>query len=182
MSQEIPDVIVLKSGYFIEGIGLVPRVKGLYRDHTPGRFRWVVKPNNDNGGVYSVFYDRAHGNSSAKSYKEAMKFLYSHSELLSPGTRRVLHERATKKIKMGEPGIHMSISHRGNLDYYTVIVGRMAEVPAVGFYAGNDNTKDKYMKQAVELARVERGITVRKYRRKRKVKLSDAMPWKVEGL
>ncbi|MCY1279645.1 hypothetical protein D9M68_18040 [compost metagenome] len=182
MDSNASDVMVLSTAYFIQDIGLVPKVKGLYRDHTPGRHRWVVSHNNDTSTKSNaVFYDRVHGNAQT-SYKEAMKYLYSISEIVLPGTRRVLHERANKAIKVGEPGICVSVKDTGMVQYYYICVGKMAEVPAVYFCGGNSRDKDDRYVEAIAAARVERARTVKKYRGKRRVKLSEAMPWKIVAL
>lgn len=176
------DVMVLNSGYFIQNLGLVPRVKGLYRDHTPGRHRWVVGHNNDTStSSIAVFYDRVHGTAAA-SYKEAMKFLYAHSELLAPGTRRVIHEQARKAVKLGEPGICVHTVVQGNREYFSVRVNPMAEVPGKLFYIGRLKENDTRLETAIALGRSARAAIVKKYRSKRKVKLSDVMPWAVNGL
>lgn len=182
MDSNASDVMVLSTAYFIQNLGLVPKVKGLYRDHTKGRHRWTVSRNNDSKAISNtVFYDSVHG-TAAQSYKEAMKCLYANSELLAPGTRRVLHERDTKAIKVGEPGVCVSVRDTGKVQYYYVCVGKMAEVPAVYFCGGNSRDKDNRYVTAIAAACAERAKTVKKYRGKRRVKLSEAMPWAVPGL
>lgn len=175
------EVIVLESGFFVDGIGLVPRVKGLVRDNQKRLCRWDVRPNNDNDAKREVFYDSAYGSAGA-AYIAAMNYLYAHGPLLAPRTVTHLKERATKKYKVGVPGVCVNERVCGSNTYYSVHVGKMAEVPAVYFYVGKLDKDSTPLQDAILLAKRERQVTVTKYRRKRKVKLADVMPWAVKGL
>lgn len=176
--------MILKTGYIIHDLGLVPRIKGLSRDPHSGRDRWVVNPTNSNTvEERTVFHDGCYGQSAAMSYKAAIEFLYAHSErLYTGGMRRTLHERRDKKNKTGTVGVCLNITHRGNLDYYCVVATPLAEQPGMMIYAGNENTKDKYLAAALVLAKDHRDNAVHKYSKRRRVKLKDAMPWRIPGI
>lgn len=174
-------VMVLQSGYVVDGLGLIPRIKGLYRDQTHRRERWLVRLNTAKGMVRAGFYDSAFGGA-AWSYKAAVKFLYSHGELHRQGTRKTLKERRDKKNKTGVPGVCVRVQHVGKLDYYCIVVTPLAEQPGKWIYAGNENTAKLYMRAALVLAKDLREQSVFNYRRNRRIPLKDAMPWQIPGI
>ena len=178
----IMSVMVLKSGYIVDGLGLVPRIKGIYRDNSERRERWVVSPTNDNKLTErAYFHDSTYGDADL-AYKAAVQYLYSYGELFQQGMRRMLHERRDKKWRTGTVGVCVRVQHRGNLDYYTIIATAIAEEPGCIVYAGNDNTSDNYFEAAMHLATDHRVRDVKRYVKKRRVKLKDAMPWQIPGI
>lgn len=175
-------VLVLDSGYIVDGLGLVPRIKGIYRDQSEGRERWVVSPTNDNNlKERAYFHDNVYGDAD-EAYKAAVKYLYEHGELFQQGMRRMLHERRDKKWKTGTVGVCVHVQHRGNLDYYTIVATPIAEQPGCIVYGGNTNTHDNYFEAAIQLATDHRCKSVKRYVKKRRVKLKDAMPWQIPGI
>jgi len=175
-------VLVLDSGYIVDGLGLVPRIKGIYRDQSEGRERWVVSPTNDNNLTErGYFHDNVYGDAD-ESYKAAVKYLYEHGELFKQGMRRILKERCDKQWPTGTVGVCVRRQHRGNLDYYAIIATPIAEEPGCIAYAGNENTHGHYFEAAMELVTSHRHRAVKRYVKKRRVKLKDAMPWQIPGI
>lgn len=171
------EVIVVASGFFINAVGLVPKVKGLYRDSA--RFeRWEVRPNNELICERKRFYDADYG-SPALAYMAAMEYLYEHGELVAPRTMKFLHERESKKIKTGQPGVIVCCDRRWANVLYTVRVSKMGEEPEVNFYVGKLDEKGINLSNSVVLGKRQRKITEGNYRHKRRVPLEDVMPWKV---
>lgn len=178
----IMSVLVLKSGYIVDGLGLVPRIKGIYRDSSERRERWVVSPTNDNNlKERAYFHDNTCGGADA-AYKQAVQYLHSYGELFQQGMRRMLRERRDKQWKTGTVGVCVRVQHRGNLDYYTIVATPIAEQPGCIVYAGNDNTSDRLFDAAMILATSHRQKSVKRYVKKRRVKLKDAMPWHIPGI
>lgn len=174
-------VMVTKSAYIVDGLGMVPRLKGLHRDDS-GAGRWIISPNNDNRLAERMyFHDSTYGNED-KSYIAAVKELYRYGELFQQGMRRQIKERKDKNWKTGQVGVCVRVQHRGHLDYYTIIATPIAEQPGCIAYAGNEETKDKYFEAAMRLCKDHRTNSVHKYVTKRRVKLRDAMPWSIPGI
>ncbi|MNI29803.1 hypothetical protein D3C73_836280 [compost metagenome] len=174
--------MILKSGYVVDGLGLVPRIKGIYRDASDRRERWVVSPTNDNTlEERAYFHDNTYGGAHA-AYKAAVQHLYHHGELFSQGMRRMIKERQDKQWKTGTVGVCVRVQHRGTLDYYTIIAAPIAEQGGCIVYAGNEHTREKYFAAAMTLCKDHRENAVHLYMKKRRVKLKDAMPWHVAGI
>lgn len=174
--EEKDYVIVVKSGYCIPGVGLVPRMKGLHRD--ANHRRWKVRPTNDHPCELAHFVDGLLGGP-GKAYMKAVEYLYSHGELLKHNTRTVLEEYSTKKVKLGMVGVVLVDSERNGHHYYSVAVGRMADVPAKWFYIGTEDVLEERKMEVLSLAARSRADSVRLFRNKKRVPLSDAMPWAV---
>ncbi|MND13212.1 hypothetical protein D3C81_24420 [compost metagenome] len=178
----IMSVMVLDSGYIVDGLGLVPRIKGIYRDQSERRERWVVSPTNDNElKERAYFHDSVYGDAD-ESYKAAVKHLHEHGALYMQGMRRMIHERRDKQWRTGTVGVCVRVQHRGNLDYYAIVATPIAEEPGCVVYAGNDHTQDNYFEAALAMATEHRCKAVKRYVKKRRVKLKDAMPWQIPGI
>lgn len=178
----IMSVLVLESGYIVDGLGIVPRLKGVYRDQSERRERWVVSPTNDNNLKERAYFHDSTCGGAAEGYKMAVRYLFDHGELYRQGMRRMLHERRDKQWKTGTVGVCVRVQHRGNLDYYTIIATPIAEQSGCIVYGGNTNTHDHYFEAAMHLATNHRHKSVKRYVKKRRVKLKDAMPWHIPGI
>ncbi|MNZ16782.1 AP2 domain protein [compost metagenome] len=175
-------VMILKSGYVVDGLGLVPRIKGIYRDSSERRERWVVSPTNDNNlEERAYFHDNTYGSAHA-AYKAAVQHLYHHGELYKQGMRRYLKEREDKKWMTGTVGVCVRVQHRGQLDYYTIVATPIAEQAGCIVYAGNEHTHKKYFDAALQICTNHRENAVHRYVKRRRVKLKDAMPWHIPGI
>lgn len=178
----IMSVMVLEAGYIVDGLGICPRLKGIYRDQSERRERWVVSPTNDNSLKERAYFHDSVCGGAAEGYKMAVQYLHSHGELFKQGMRRMLRERQDKQWKTGTVGVCVRVQHRGNLDYFTIVSTPIAEQPGCVFYGGNDNTSDQYFNEAMADATNFRHKSVGRYVKKRRVKLKDAMPWHVRGI
>lgn len=103
-------LLFLKNHYFIDGLGLVPRVKSLTRDTV--NKRWRINGTNDNEGFWMYFPDSIYG-TVASGYKAAVKMIRKISEILKPKTQTVIKEKSTKRVPLNCPGV-MLRSERSN--------------------------------------------------------------------
>ena len=95
-------VISMRTHYFIDGLGLVPRVKSLNRYQ--GRECWRITPTNDNEHYSECFFDSDYG-SAAEGYKAAMRTIKKISAIMKPKFRTIVMERKDKRVPLGMPGL-----------------------------------------------------------------------------
>lgn len=163
-------VLILKNYFFIDGLGLVPKIKSVSRENRAKR--WIISPTNDNGHTHVHFSDRVYG-SAAASYKEAIKTARKISEVLKPFTRTVVKERSDKQVPLDCPGVTLRSKRSSRRTVFFFVVSNPINYDTDYIKIGDElNVMDNW-DRALREAKGVRSYLSHKKRKKAKLEKED---------
>lgn len=163
-------VLILTNAYFVDGLGLVPRMKGFWRDVK--RRRWMIGRNNDTNGERYYFVDADYGDA-ARSCKAAIRKLKSIAPIVRPGTRTIVRERSDKKHPLNEPGVILREVVSRRHTWYAFVVSNPVEAKTEYFPIGTGDDLDEKWTPTLVKASTRRAVIIGRKMKKARLDKPD---------